>query len=762
MNFDYNLEPGRKLETEDYKKHDPLVSVIIPFYNDEKYIEQSVLCILNQTFPYFEVIIVDDGSKDKKSLNKLDEVSKLDYRIKVFHKKNEGLAATRDYGASKSCETSKYFLFIDSDDLIEKTYLECAYWALETNINAGWAYSDSVGFGTNSYLWNKWFDTKKEKKVNELLSMSLVRKEAYYSVNGYELREKAVNEDWNFWLKLISKGYYPIHMSFYGQWYRRKDTGSELTKSIQNRSRSLEIIRNTSKRIRKNVEAIQFPMLSYEKNTIFEKVENIIVPKKKKNNKINLLMFIPWMVTGGADFFNLDLVKRLNKEEYDITILSSIPNNNSLRQEFEKYATVYDLTSFIEKKYWLAFVNYIIEKNNINMIFCTNSMFGYSCLNYLKACYPSIPIFDYVHMEEWYYRDGGYARMSSNYKNVIDKTLVCNKGTEKVITEIMGKKKSEISTVYIGVDPEKFNPEKYDKNELLKKYNIDNRNKYIISYICRISSQKRPFLLFEIMCKVLKNRNDILFVIAGDGEMLSGLKSKVDNEGISDNVIFLGNVKNTVEIYKISDLTLNCSIKEGLALTSYESLSMGVPVISADVGGQKELIDDSVGIIVPCLQKETEIDNYNYSNEEIDNYVLAIDKIIENIENYKINSRERIVEKFSLDKMALNMDNEIKNIFKNPSKEKIKYGQKLSEDIQHQLFNIEEEFLYDMKTDIYLVREYHKKVYGRYYIDQNGENIFNSKKELLRDKLWQSSLWRKFVNSKIWNCLKKLKSRICR
>lgn len=756
MNFDYSLEPGRKLEAANYKKHNPLVSVIIPFYNDEKYIEQSILCILNQTFPYFEVIIVDDGSKDKKSLNKLDEVSKLDDRIKVFHKKNEGLAATRDYGASKSCETSKYFLFIDSDDLIEKTYLECAYWALETNTNAGWAYSDSVGFGTNSYLWNKWFDTKKEKKVNELLSMSLVRKEAYYSVNGYELREKAVNEDWNFWLKLISKGYYPIHMSFYGQWYRRKDTGSELTKSIQNRSRSLEIIRNTSKRIRKNVEAIQFPMLSYEKNTIFEKVENIIVPKKKKNNKINLLMFIPWMVTGGADFFNLDLVKRLNKEEYDITILSSIPNNNSLRQEFEKYATVYDLTSFIEKKYWLAFVNYIIEKNNINMIFCTNSMFGYSCLNYLKACYPSIPIFDYVHMEEWYYRDGGYARMSSNYKNVIDKTLVCNKGTEKVITEIMGKKKSEISTVYIGVDPEKFNPEKYDKNELLKKYNIDNRNKYIISYICRISSQKRPFLLFEIMCKVLKNRNDILFVIAGDGEMLSGLKSKVDNEGISDNVIFLGNVKNTVEIYKISDLTLNCSIKEGLALTSYESLSMGVPVISADVGGQKELIDDSVGVIVPCLQKETDINDYDYSQEEVNNYVVAIDKIIENLENYKINSRERIIEKFTLDKMALNMDNEIKKIFANPNKEKIKYGQKLSEDFQHQLINIEDEFLYDMETDIYLVREYHKKVYGRYYIDKNGKNIFNSKKELLRDKLWQMPVWRKFVNSKFWILLKKV------
>jgi len=58
------------------------------------------------------------------------------------------------------------------------------------------------------------------------LSLSLVRKTAYFSVNGYELREKAVNEDWNFWLKLLSKGYYPVNMSFYGQWYRRKNVNS--------------------------------------------------------------------------------------------------------------------------------------------------------------------------------------------------------------------------------------------------------------------------------------------------------------------------------------------------------------------------------------------------------------------------------------------------------------------------------------------------------------------------------------------------------
>ena len=155
--FDFSLEPGieRKINR-DYKELDPVISVVIPFYNDKEYIEQSVNSVLNQTFPYFEILIIDDGSKDEESLIKLDEIAKTDKRIKVFHKENEGLSATRDYGASKSIDTAKYLMFLDSDDLLEVTFLETAYWTLETNKDAGWAYSDSIGFDANNYTWNKW------------------------------------------------------------------------------------------------------------------------------------------------------------------------------------------------------------------------------------------------------------------------------------------------------------------------------------------------------------------------------------------------------------------------------------------------------------------------------------------------------------------------------------------------------------------------------------------------------------------------------
>lgn len=93
-------------------------------------------------------------------------------------------------------------------------------------------------------------------------------------------------------------------------------------------------------------------------------MEGLLIPKLKeaKDNKINILMIFPWMITGGADLFNLSLVKGLDKNKFKITIITTEPNENVLRQYFEQDATVYDLASFIDQKYWPAFINYIIEK----------------------------------------------------------------------------------------------------------------------------------------------------------------------------------------------------------------------------------------------------------------------------------------------------------------------------------------------------------------------------------------------------------------
>ena len=465
--YNFKLEPGKKLQKINYELKEPVISVIIPFYNDKEYIEQSVNAVLNQTFPNYEILIIDDGSKDVESLQKLKEVSKKDNRIKIFHKENEGLSATRDYGAKKADSRTKYLMFADADDLMEKTFLECAYWALETNQEAAWVYSDSVGFGEQEYTWNKWFNSEKMKEVNDLVSMAMIRKEAFEAVNGYELREKAVNEDWNLWLKLIAKGYYPVHISAYLEWYRRKATG-ELSQANLNKERAREIIKQTASTITKKVEAIQYPKKEYNYDVIIDKNESIVTSRNLENGeKINILMIFPWLISGGADKFNLELVSRLDKEKYNVIIITTEPNKNVLRQQIEQYSTVYDLTSFIDKKYWISFINYIIEKENINLIFNSNSKFGYNIIPYLKATNPKIPIIDYIHMEEWYHRNGGYSRYSGMLNSVIDKTLTCNENSAQILCNYFKKDKEQVKTVYIGVDENIFNPNNFNKDQLL-------------------------------------------------------------------------------------------------------------------------------------------------------------------------------------------------------------------------------------------------------------------------------------------------------
>ena len=748
--FNFSMEPGsKKYNNRDYVEKTPLISVVVPFFNSGKYIEQTIISILNQTFPYYEILIIDDGSKDKESLEKLEEIQKLDKRIKVFHKENEGLAATRDFGASKSSSSCKYLMFLDDDDLIEPTFLECGYWTLETNKESSWAYSDSVGFGTQEYVWNKYFDSDKMKKVNELVSEALVRKNDFELVNGYELREKAVNEDWNLWLKLLSKGKYPVHMSFYGEWYRRKETG-ELQKSRDNKERALEIINETAKKVTKKVEAIQYPRYKYNYDFIPEEVEGIVIPKKQNNNKINLLFIMPWMITGGADLFNLNLVKGLDKNKFTVTIITTEPNKNVLRQEFERYAKVYDLTSFLDQKYWLAFINYIIEKENINLILNSNSKFGYSILPYIKSTYINIPILDYVHMEEWYNRNGGYSRYSAMYESVIDKTLVCNENSRKVLINHFGKSEDEVQTVYIGVDENKFNTEKYNKEELKKKYLGEASNKKVLSYICRISEQKRPMLFLQIIAKLKQKRQDFKVLVVGDGNLLEKMKEKTKELNIYDDIIFTGSLKDTTEIYAISDLTINCSLKEGLALTSYESLSMGVPVVSSDVGGQKELITGEVGEIIPLMQDEKDIYLENYNPKEINNFVSAIDKVLNNLDEYKKNCRKRIVNNFTINKMIEKMTTIFEEAKERPNEIKVENAKGLSKNkeltkeiITINLKNDEIEYKWECT-------EYERKVYGRAYSIEG----MNYKKELLKEKLWNIPLWRGAI--KIYHKIKRL------
>ncbi|MCI5927315.1 MAG: glycosyltransferase [Pseudoflavonifractor capillosus] len=104
-----------------------LVSVIVPVYNVELYLDKCIQSICSQTYHFLEIILVDDGSTDNSG-KLCDQWVRQDYRVKVIHKKNGGLSDARNAGIEAA--SGKYYMFVDSDDIITSDTIERLYTAM--------------------------------------------------------------------------------------------------------------------------------------------------------------------------------------------------------------------------------------------------------------------------------------------------------------------------------------------------------------------------------------------------------------------------------------------------------------------------------------------------------------------------------------------------------------------------------------------------------------------------------------------------------
>lgn len=121
----------RKVSKKEFvmEKDNPLISIVVPVYNVEKYLRQCLNSILNQTYKNLEIILVDDGSPDNSG-NICDEYARNDKRIRVVHKTNEGVGAARNTGIDMS--SGNLISFIDPDDYIENDFYEYLYFVMNS------------------------------------------------------------------------------------------------------------------------------------------------------------------------------------------------------------------------------------------------------------------------------------------------------------------------------------------------------------------------------------------------------------------------------------------------------------------------------------------------------------------------------------------------------------------------------------------------------------------------------------------------------
>lgn len=215
------------------------ISIIVPIYNVEKYLEKCLKTIINQTYKNLEIILINDGSTDNSEVI-CNKYSKQDSRIIVLNKKNEGVSSARNEGIILS--SGKYIVFIDPDDYVSNEHIEKLYNCIINN-NVDLVISNGIDVSENGTVLNHkirddLFMTQ-EECLKELLRDTNFNNVSWGNIYKKEILNKCkfncnyrIAEDLDFlynYIKYINSAYFLGESTYY--WLRREGsaTNSEYT-----------------------------------------------------------------------------------------------------------------------------------------------------------------------------------------------------------------------------------------------------------------------------------------------------------------------------------------------------------------------------------------------------------------------------------------------------------------------------------------------------------------------------------------------------
>lgn len=215
----------------------PKFSIIIPVYNVEDYIERCLKSVLNQSEKDYEIIVVNDGTKDN-SIKKIK-----DYPVKIINQENKGLSAARNKGQKEA--TGEYLIFLDSDDYLEKDLLKELKKSLKNN-------PDIVRFQIQEVFENNKIIKYKEEPFENQIGQEAFKKitkyhfvenawcyaikRSYYEKNSFQFKEKSLHEDFGLIPLIVIKADYVNSISYIGYNYFQRP-GSIMNSNDQEKTK---------------------------------------------------------------------------------------------------------------------------------------------------------------------------------------------------------------------------------------------------------------------------------------------------------------------------------------------------------------------------------------------------------------------------------------------------------------------------------------------------------------------------------------------
>ena len=199
----------------------PLISIVVPCYNQAVFLNEALDSILNQTYNNWECIIVNDGSPDQTK-EVVKHWLKKDDRFKYFFQCNKGVSSARNTGILES--KGEFILPLDADDKISSEYVELAMEEFRAFPDLKLVYCEAEIFGDACGNWHlEPFNLKKIVSSNMIFSSAVYRKTDWERIGGYDEKMISGLEDWEFWISLLKDGGEVTKMNHTGFFYRVKN-----------------------------------------------------------------------------------------------------------------------------------------------------------------------------------------------------------------------------------------------------------------------------------------------------------------------------------------------------------------------------------------------------------------------------------------------------------------------------------------------------------------------------------------------------------
>ena len=370
-----------------------------------------------------------------------------------------------------------------------------------------------------------------------------------------------------------------------------------------------------------------------------------------------ILIFVDSLNEGGVYKVLLDLLENINKEKYDITVMT-LYNQGAYIDEVRKYvkykycfnipaANDNSLKSKLYRKYWGGMLRlpesfmyrwFVKEKYDIEIAF----MHGWSTKFISGSNNQHSKKIAWVHVDlvTWNRVDGVFKNLE-HHKKVYSKfdEVIC---VSKIVKEGVEKKYGVKNAKVI------YNPINREKILKLSNENIEDiklSNKYKLISVGRLSEEKGYDRLLRVFKNLKSDGLNIELILVGSGDKYNELNKYILENNLTNDVTLLGFKDNPYKYLRASDLFICSSISEGFSLVIGEAMAVGVPVISVDCQGPNEVLDfGKYGKLV----NNNEDDLYNGVKEIINDKLMY--------EKYKIKASER-GKMFSINKFIKEVEN---------------------------------------------------------------------------------------------------------